>query len=433
MAQLRHSPPFHVMTKPSGAACNLDCRYCFYLEKQKLLPGGASARMNDTVLESYIRQYLASQHTPEVNFAWQGGEPTLMGLDFFHRVIDFQSRHAHGKRVTNSIQTNGTLLDDDWGRFLARYRFLVGISIDGPPHLHDHYRRDKGDGPTFDRVLAGLRVLQRHRVNFNTLTVVNRVNAVAPVEVYEFLKKLGSRYLQFIPLVERSHPTADPAISPHALAAPADEAPVTEWSVPPDAFGRFLIQIFDRWVRRDVGKIFVQTFDATLGSWAGAGPGVCIFSERCGSAVALEHNGDVYPCDHYVYPDRRLGNLLSEPLEDLVNSPTQAAFGRAKSNLTTECRRCPFLFACHGDCPKHRFATSSNGEPGHSYLCPGYLDYFDHVAPHMDTMTSLLRANRPASDIIAIVRKKARLPKTAAPRGKPAAPATRLAPIASQY
>ncbi len=403
--------PFHVMAKPVGARCNLECRYCFYLEKEPAYyPGTGVPRMDDATLEAYVRDYLASQPGGEVNFTWQGGEPTLLGLEFFERVVRLQAHYAAGRRVTNSLQTNGTLLDDAWAEFLARHGFLVGLSLDGPRALHDPYRVDRGGRPTWEKVMRGLRVLRRHQVQFNTLTVVHRRNYRHGREVYEFLRAEGSSFMQFIPLVERRVRAADAALrldhapppsGPDDLAAPGDAAEAAARECAPrDGLGEFLCTVFDLWVRRDVGRVFVQQFDVALSSWCGLGAGLCIFEERCGRALALEHNGDVYACDHYVYPAYRLGNVHTTPLADLGNGAAAARFGDAKANLPRVCRECPVKFACNGDCPKHRFVRAGEGEPGVSYLCPSYLRFFTHIDPAMRRMAALVQSGRPAADIM---------------------------------
>ncbi|HTX66932.1 MAG TPA: anaerobic sulfatase maturase [Opitutaceae bacterium] len=403
--------PFHVMAKPMGARCNLGCKYCFYLEKEPAYyPEAGVPRMRPDTLEAYIRDYLASQPGAEVNFTWQGGEPTLMGLPFFERVVALQQHYAAGRRVTNSLQTNGVLLDDAWGAFLGRHGFLVGISIDGPRAMHDAYRVDNGGRPTWSRVMRGLRTLKRHRVQFNTLTVVHRRNYRHPLEVYEFLRAEGSRFMQFIPLVERRARPADtaarldhappPAGAGDLVAPEAAGAAAAAECAPRDGLGDFLCAIFDQWVRRDVGRVFVQQFDVALSSWCGLGAGLCIFEERCGRALALEHNGDVYACDHFVYPEYRLGNLHATPLADLGNGAAAARFGDAKANLPRVCRECPVRFACNGDCPKHRFVRAGDGEPGVSYLCPSYLRFFTHIDPAMRRMAALVQAGRPAAEIM---------------------------------
>ena len=402
---------FHVMAKPIGPICNLDCTYCFYLEKERLHAPGEDWRMGDAVLESYVRQMVAaaSADGPEVAFAWQGGEPTLLGLDFFRRVVAVQDRLAGGRRVTNAIQTNGTLLDDAWCAFLAERGFLVGISIDGPAELHDAYRVDRRGRPTSDAVMRGLGLLKKHGVAFNTLTVVSRANAGHPLAVYEFLRGAGSRFIQFIPLVERAAVGTPLTVRGHELAGPPEAAgrsspAVTPWSVGAADYGSFLCAVFDQWVRRDVGETFVQVFDAALGNWMGLGSSLCVFAETCGRAVAMEHNGDLYSCDHYVYPRYRLGNVLEVPLAAMVESAEQRRFGRDKSDtLPRYCRECEVRFACHGECPKHRFATTPDGEAGLNYLCPSYKAFFHHADPYLRLMGQLLRAGRPAADVMSIV------------------------------
>lgn len=395
---------FHVMGKPIGPICNLDCAYCFYLEKEKLFPVGERFAMPDSMLEAYICQYIGSQPGPEVNFAWQGGEPTLLGVKFFERVVDLQARYANGKTIGNALQTNGTLLDDAWGAFLKKHRFLVGLSIDGPAHLHDAYRVDKRKAATFDRVMRGLDVLKRHEVDFNTLTVVHAANVEKPQELYRFLKDIGSQYLQFIPLVERVTEGGLLVPPPQACRAPAG-ACVAPWSVKAEAYGEFLVTIFDEWVRHDVGRVFVQLFDVALSQWMGLGSSLCIFAEECGAALALEHNGDLYACDHYVYPKYKLGTLLNKSLGELAASPAQRQFGRAKRDtLPDYCQRCEVRFACNGECPRNRFISTPDGEPGLNYLCAGYRRFFRHADPYMNVMSQLLRRQRPASDIMEMIR-----------------------------
>lgn len=402
---------FHVMAKPIGPICNLDCTYCYYLEKEGLFPKGENFRMAPEVLETYIREYIASQKTPEVTFAWQGGEPTLLGLDYFRRVVELQRRHAGGRKINNTLQTNGTRLNAEWCRFFREHEFLIGLSIDGPRELHDAHRRDKGGKPTFDRVMQGMNLLKDYGVEFNTLTVVNRLNVARPLEVYDFLREAGSGYLQFIPLVERL-PTAASAAGLDFAEPPEPgqpESPVTDWSVPAEAYGDFLIAIFEAWVRRDVGRVFVQMFDVSLGIWSGHGPGLCLFLPDCGEALAVEHNGDIYSCDHFVYPKYKLGNVMNESLAALVNSAQQRAFGGAKSDrLPKYCRDCEVRFACHGECPKHRFLTTPDGEPGLNYLCAGYKKFFRHIDPFMRRMSELLRARRAPAGIMAMLAEEER-------------------------
>ncbi|MDR3456661.1 MAG: anaerobic sulfatase-maturation protein [Verrucomicrobiae bacterium] len=404
--------PFHILTKPVGPICNLDCKYCFYLEKEKLYPGESQWRMSDAVLAEYIRQYIHSQPVAEINFAWQGGEPTLLGVDFFRKVITLQQQFANGKIISNAIQTNGTLLDDEWCEFLAQNKFLVGLSIDGPRELHDRYRVDKRQQPTFDKVMHGLELLKKHGVDFNTLTVVNRANAQSPLEVYRFLKSIGSRFLQFIPLVERTAP-AEMKTEGYDFAAPplpgrkTDASPVTPESVGAEQYGNFLCAIFDEWVRHDVGTTFVQLFDTALGNWMGLGSSLCVFAEKCGAALAIEHNGDLYSCDHYVYPRYRLGNVMNHSLGAMVRMPQQIRFGNDKSStLPKYCRRCEVRFACNGECPKHRFTSTPDGEAGLNYLCPGYKMFFNHIDPHMKTMARLLQAQRAPAEIMGLLAAK---------------------------
>ncbi len=402
---------FHVMAKPIGPICNLDCTYCYYLEKESLFPKGENFRMPPAVLETYIREYIASQQTPEVTFAWQGGEPTLLGIDYFRRIVELQRQHAGGRKINNTLQTNGTRLNAEWCRFFREHGFLIGLSIDGPRELHDAHRRDKGGKPTFDLVWRGMQLLKDYGVEFNTLTVVSRLNAARPLEVYDFLREAGSGYLQFIPLVERL-PTQATAEGLDFAEPPESGQPasvVTDWSVPAGDYGDFLVAIFDAWVRRDVGRVFVQMFDVSLGIWSGHGPGLCLFLPDCGEALAVEHNGDIYSCDHFVYPKYKLGNVMNESLSALVNSAQQRAFGGAKSErLPKFCRECEVRFACHGECPKHRFLTTPDGEPGLNYLCAGYKKFFRHIDPFMRRMSDLLRARRAPAGIMTMLAEEER-------------------------
>lgn len=398
------------MTKPVGSLCNLNCKYCFYLEKAHFYPETSNFRMRPEVLEAYVRDYIAAQPGSTVSFAWQGGEPTLLGVDFFREVVALQRRYAEGKTIENAFQTNGVLLSDEWAEFFAAQRFLVGVSIDGPRALHDTYRVDRGDAPTFDRVMAGLALLKKHAVEFNTLTTVHRANVSQPLEVYRFLREAGSSYVQFIPIVERSAPEGETrglwlAEPPDEASATSVDRHVTPWSVRPAEYGTFLCRIFDEWVQRDVGRVFVQHFDAALANWTGNPAGICVFSPTCGRALAVEHNGDVYSCDHYVYPRYRLGNLMNASLSDMVDSPAQRSFGEAKATtLPAYCRACSVRFACHGECPKHRFLTTPNGEPGLNYLCAAYKRFFQHIDSPMRTMAALLASRRAPADIMQIPR-----------------------------
>jgi len=389
------------MAKPIGPICNLDCKYCFYLEKEVLYPQVNQWAMREEVLESYIRQYIEAHDSPVVHFAWQGGEPTLLGVDYFRRLVEIQKKYANGKRIQNAFQTNGVLLSDSWAQLFVEHNFLIGISIDGPRELHDRYRVDKGGQPTFDRVIRGIETMKQNGVEFNTLTTVHRGNADFPLDVYRFLKENGSGYIQFIPIVERiaQQATADglQLISPDFLGA----TQVTSWSVEPRQFGRFLCTIFDEWVRNDVGRSFVQLFDVSLETWSGMEASLCVFRRKCGAALAIEHSGDLYSCDHFVYPENRLGNIMEIPLESLVGSPQQQRFGDAKeSTLPTYCRECDVRFACNGECPKHRFLTTPEGEPGLNYLCAGYKMFFHHVDPYMRFMARELVAQRAPANVM---------------------------------
>jgi uncharacterized protein len=384
-------PSFHVLAKPAGAICNLDCEYCFFLSKEELYPG-SSFRMSDDLLVEYVRQLLQSHRTPEVTVAWQGGEPTLMGLDFFRRAMSLVERYKRPEQtIEHTIQTNCTLIDDEWAAFLAEHDFLVGVSVDGPREIHDAYRVDKGGKPTFDRVMRGLERLKAHGVRWNALTTVHRANEEHPLEVYRFLRdELGVEHIQFIPIVER----------PTQVGLPVGDT-VTDRSVSPAGYGTFLIEVFEEWVRRDVGRVFVQMFDSTLASFVGIPGSLCVHSETCGTALALEHNGDLYSCDHFVEPEHLLGNIGSRHMLELVASPQQRAFGDAKrDSLPAYCRACEVRFACHGGCPKDRFTTAPDGEPGLHYLCASYQLFFRHVDRPMRVMTAAVRSGGYADEIM---------------------------------
>lgn len=382
---------FHVLAKPTGAICNLDCSYCFFLSKEELYPG-SRFRMSEDVLTAYLSQLLESHRGPDVTVSWQGGEPTLMGLDFFRRAIArVEELAGPGRRVEHTMQTNGTLIDDEWASVLAAHDVLVGISIDGPRALHDAYRVDKGGKPTYDRVIRGLERLKAHGVRWNVLTTVHAANEDHGLQVYRFLRDdLGAEFIQLIPIVERPSPGGIPT---------GDQ--VTDRSVSPSGYGRFLVEVFEDWVRRDVGTVFVQMFDSTLAGRLGVPGGLCVHSETCGTALALEHNGDLYSCDHFVEPDYLLGNVLQTHMLDLVASPQQRAFGDAKrDDLPAYCRSCDVRFACHGGCPKDRFTTTPDGEPGLHYLCPSYQEFFRHVDTPMRFMAAALRSGRDADDVM---------------------------------
>lgn len=388
--------PFHIMAKPTGAACNLDCSYCFYLEKSALYETKGPTRMSSERLEIFIRDYIQSQTTETITFAWQGGEPTLMGVDFFREAVKLQQRYANGHKVENALQTNGTRLNDEWGTFLAENGFLVGISIDGPKPLHDRYRLTRSGSGSFDDVMRGLNYLRKHNVEFNTLTCVHRGNEHAGREVYRFLRKSGSRYMQFIPIVERL--PAEGASCKHGLklAAPGEEeGAVTSWSVSPKGHGRFLSDVFDEWKKKDIGRYYVRDFDCALGNWLNMGSSMCIHAETCGRALAIEHDGYVYSCDHYVYPEYRLGRIGESPLSELVDTPKQKAFGEdKKASLCAKCRDCRYRFACGGDCPKHRFVQQPGESNKLSYLCPSYMHFFSHIRPTIEKMAADWRRNQ---------------------------------------
>ncbi len=390
---------FHVMAKPIGPVCNLHCEYCFYLEKEALFPDGEKYRMPDEVLEAYIRGNIASQdpRVPEIIFAWQGGEPTMLGVDFFEKAVALERKYApRGKAIVNTIQTNGTLLDDEWCRFLAKNNFLVGLSLDGPGEIHDRYRVDRGGRPSFDRVMRGLALLKKHGVEFNVLACVNEESAGRPRDVYRFLRSNGVEFIQFIPIVERLPDRASEELGLELAAPPALDgedvwSAVTAWTVRPEHYGDFMIGVFDEWVRNDVGDTFVMNFEWTLTAYAGLPAASCFFLKRCGRALIIEHNGDVYSCDHFMYPDYRLGNILTDDLGEMVNSEKQVAFGALKeTTLPRRCRECDVLFACRGGCPKHRFIKTPDGEPGLNYLCEGYRKFYRHVAPYMNVILGLM-------------------------------------------
>lgn len=396
--------PFYVMAKPAGARCNLRCAYCYYLEKSNLYTTAPAQTMSDELLERFIREYIEAQAGDEVIFSWHGGETLLRSRDFYRRALELQRRYAAGRRIENSIQTNGTLLDDAWCAFFRENNFLVGISLDGTAEMHDRYRLDRQGGPTFEAVMRGVRLLQKHGVEWNALAVVNRHNADDPVGFYRFFRSIGCRYLQFTPVVERILPHDDG----RQLASAAEAgAPLADFSVTPEQWGRFTCALFDQWVVNDVGRIFVQLFDATLANWVGQAPGVCTLSKNCGHAGALEFNGDLYACDHFVFPEYRLGNILETPLTELMRSPRQTAFGDAKLlALPAQCRRCRYLFACNGECPRNRFERTREGEPGLNYLCKGYQRFFSHVEPYMDFMRNELMHQRAPANVMEWARRR---------------------------
>ena len=403
---------FHIMTKPSGAICNLDCKYCYFLSKEMMYPG-SRFRMADALLETFVKQYIESQQVPEVTFAWQGGEPTLMGLDFFDRAIHYQQKHAKpGLTIHNALQTNGTLLDDEWCQFFKKHNFLIGISIDGPQALHDAYRVNKGGAGSFKQVIRGWRLLVEHGVEYNILCTVHAANQDHPLEVYRFFRdELKTQFIQFIPIIERATTQILPLANVGWSERDGGERPlytqsgsqITNRSVNAQKYGEFLIAIFDEWVRRDVGQIYVQMFDVALGAWLGQPGGLCIFAPTCGQALALEHNGDLFSCDHYVEPDYLLGNIQSDHMLELVTSEKQRQFGADKqATLPRYCRECEVRFACHGGCPKNRFIHTPDGEPGLNYLCTGYKAFFNHVDRPMKMTPVLAAVARSLSCVTAV-------------------------------
>lgn len=399
---------FHVMAKPSGPACNLDCTYCFYLEKDVLFPPKTRKHMSAQTLEAYIRNTIeSSPASAPVIFTWQGGEPTLLGLDFYREALALQKKYGDGREIQNTFQTNGTLIDEAWAAFFAENRFLVGLSLDGPSELHDRYRRARSGAPTHARVMAALELLQRHGVAFNALACVNKETSRHPLDVYRFFKRHGVQFIQFIPIVERT-PSARYAAGGFSLDGPPSQlmgaeppASVTEWSVPAHDWGRFLTTIFEEWRRGDVGSVYVMNFEWSLAAFMRLPGVVCVHQETCGRAVIAEHNGDVYSCDHFVYPEYRLGNLNTDSLAAMIDSARQTAFGRSKSEtLPRQCKRCKYLQGCWGGCPKHRFVNSKDGEPGLNYLCAGYFHYLHHIAPFLKLMAELIAKGRSPAEIM---------------------------------
>ena len=394
--------PLYVMLKPAGAHCNLACKYCYYLEKNKLYPTAQRHLMSDEMLEQFTREYIEAQTMSQVLFTWHGGEPLLRSIDFYRKALSLQQKYAGGRHIDNVIQTNGTLLTDEWCEFFAQNHWLVGISIDGPQPDHDHYRLTAAGKPSWKKVMQGIKLLKKHGVEWNAMAVVNAYNVNHPLEFYRFFKENGCQFLQFTPIVERLTRHEDG----RTLASLADknEIPLSEASVTPEQWGYFLCAIFDEWVRKDVGKIFVEIFDCTLANWMGVSPGICAYSKECGHAGVMEHNGDVYSCDHFVFPEYKLGNIRDHSLIDMLYGEQQQEFSRLKhSSLPRQCKECDMEFACHGECPKNRFMKDKYGDSGLNYLCPGYYHYYQHVAPYMDYMKQELMSQRPPSNIMKVV------------------------------
>lgn len=395
--------PLYVMLKPAGAHCNLACKYCYYLEKNNLYQNSHRHLMSDEMLEQFTREYIEAQTMPQVLFTWHGGEPLMRSIDFYKKALALQKKYANGKQIDNVIQTNGTLLTDEWCEFFAQNHWLVGISIDGPQEYHDHYRVTPAGKPSWEKVMQGISLLKKHRVEWNAMAVVNAYNAEHPLEFYHFFRDNGCQYLQFTPIVERLTEHEDG----RTLASLADnrEIPLADASVTPQQWGNFLCTIFDDWVRHDVGKTFVEIFDCTLANWMGVLPGICAYSKECGHAGVMEHNGDVYSCDHFVFPEYKLGNIKDQSLIDMLYGEKQQAFSRLKhTSLPRQCKECDMEFACHGECPKNRFEKDKYGEPGLNYLCQGYYQYYSHVAPYMDFMKRELLAQRPPANIMNVLK-----------------------------
>lgn len=400
MNQLIPENPFsrelYVMAKPAGSTCNLACEYCYYLEKGRVL-GTANPRqmMSDELLEEYIRQYMAAQTKPEVCFTWHGGEATVRPVEFYRRAMELQRKYAQGRAVLNCLQTNGTLLTDEWCRFLRDNDWLVGVSIDGPQEFHDEYRRTPGDKPTFNNVMRGIRMLQRYDVEWNAMAVVNDYNADYPVEFYRFFKSIGCRFIQFTPIVERRKPDG-------TLASGSDDGELTHHSVTPEQWGRFTTAIFDEWVKEDVGKIYIQLFDSTLANYVGVQPSVCSLAPTCGHAAMMEHNGDLYSCDHFAFPDYRLGNIRERGIAEMMSSERQLRFGEAKrDSLPASCRACGYRRLCHGECPKNRFAVDPlDGTRRLNYLCEGYRQFWKHTEPYFRFMADELKAGRAPANVM---------------------------------
>lgn len=391
---------FSIMVKPAGSLCNLDCSYCYYLDKAEIY-GGREPRMTLEMLETVIREYVEANDSREIMFNWHGGEPLVLGLDFYRKAVEFERKYAPDRVIRNTVQTNATLVDREWARFFKDNGFLLGVSVDGPEDIHDKFRKDKGGAPTFARVMKGLETLAAEDVPFNTMSTINSCCEGRGLEVYHFLKGIGSRYMQFMPVVEHvKYPVVngreDRKARPYIVDPQTEGARIARWSVSPVAFGRFVCDIFDEWIRNDVGSYFVNLFDATLANWCGATPGLCVYCQTCGACAVIEHNGDVYPCDHFVYPKYLLGNIREKKLRDMIESDASVRFGIAKRNaLPRKCRSCKYLFACAGECPKHRFNSTENGETGLNALCEGYYMFYSRSAPYMERMRDLLAAGAP--------------------------------------
>lgn len=406
MKKNRMGRGFHMLAKPIGPVCNLDCTYCFYIEKRALFAGETSFKMSDVVLETFIKKYIQAQDIPEIQFVWQGGEPTLLGIPYYRKIIDYQKKYANGKKIINSIQTNGVLLDEQWCQFLKANDFLVGLSLDGPQDINDHYRKDCAGKPTFDRVLEAVQCMQRIGVKFNVLACVTKASQNRGKQVYDFFKELGIKHIQFSPVVERLANDRAREIGlrhavPNVEVIPDQSYEMTDFSVEQGAYGAFLVDVFDEWIQTDVGDVFVSNFEWALQSWMGLPSTVCVFSKTCGKALAVEHDGSIYACDHYVYPEYRLGNLLTDSPAEIAYSNRANRFGERKSQcLPSVCKSCEVGFACNGECPRHRFVKSGDGQVGLSYLCRDYKHFFTHIHRYMKVMVQLIEKGLPASRIM---------------------------------
>lgn len=398
------SKPLYVLAKPVGASCNLRCKYCYYLEKSHLYRNAPARVMSDELLERFVQEYIQAQTMSQVLFTWHGGEPLMRPLSFYRKAVALQEKYAFGRQIDNTIQTNGTLLTDEWCEFLKEHNWLVGISIDGPQEFHDEYRRTASDKPSWQKVMRGIRLLRKHGVEWNAMAVVNDFNAGYPLEFYHFFKEMGAKYIQFAPVVERMAAHSD---GRHLATLVDQECPVADFSVSPAQWGDFLCAIFDEWVRHDVGQTYVEIFDCTLANWVGERPGICVYAKECGHAGVMEFNGDVYSCDHFVFPEYKLGNIRDRTLVEMLYGEQQRQFSCLKhATLPKQCKECEWEFACHGECPKNRFVNDWYGNPGLNYLCSGYRHFYEHVAPYMDFMKKEFMNQRPPANVMEAVKRK---------------------------
>lgn len=398
------SNPLYVLAKPVGASCNLRCKYCYYLEKSHLYRNAPARVMSDELLERFVQEYIQAQTMSQVLFTWHGGEPLMRPLSFYRKAVALQEKYAFGRQIDNTIQTNGTLLTDEWCEFFKEHNWLVGISIDGPQEFHDEYRRTASDKPSWQKVMRGIRLLRKHGVEWNAMAVVNDFNAGYPLEFYHFFKEMGAKYIQFAPVVERMAAHSD---GRHLARLVDQECPVADFSVSPAQWGDFLCAIFDEWVRHDVGQTYVEIFDCTLANWVGERPGICVYAKECGHAGVMEFNGDVYSCDHFVFPEYKLGNIRDRTLVEMLYGEQQRQFSCLKhASLPKQCKECEWEFACHGECPKNRFVNDRYGNPGLNYLCSGYRHFYEHVAPYMDFMKKEFMNQRPPANVMEAVKRK---------------------------